>query len=134
LRLADKNAEEFCQMLDKKMAAQGIEAPPPTAEELLEDDWQPGDPVRELSLAEAGITAVIWATGYRFNFNWIQGLELDEFGYPAQERGVSSLPGLYFVGLHWLNKFKSGLIYGVAEDAAHVAAQIGQRQLAFAGK
>jgi putative flavoprotein involved in K+ transport len=128
LRLVDKNAREFCQMLDKKMADQGIEAPPPTVEELMADNWQPDDLVRELSLAEAGITTVIWATGYRFNFNWIKGLELDEFGYPVQERGVSLLPGLYFVGLHWLNKFKSGLLYGVAEDAAHVAEHVATRE------
>jgi hypothetical protein len=96
--------------------------------ELMEDDWQPPEAPGQLSLADTGITAVIWATGYRFNFNWIKGVELDKFGYPVQEQGVSSLPGLYFVGLHRLNKFKSGLLYGVAEDAAHVAEQIGKRQ------
>jgi putative flavoprotein involved in K+ transport len=121
LNLADKLSRQLCEMLDKQIAAQGVEAPPPTAEELMAESWEPTDTPRELSLTEAGITSVIWATGYRFNFNWIKGLALDEFGYPVQEQGVSSLPGVYFVGLHWLNKFKSGLLYGVAEDAAHVA-------------
>lgn len=130
LRLADKISRQMCQMLDKKMEEQGVEAPPPTAEELAAESWEPSGSPRELSLAEADITSVIWATGYRFNFGWIDGVALDEFGYPQQQQGVASLPGLYFVGLHWLNKFKSGLLYGVAEDAAHVAAHIAeQRQL-----
>jgi putative flavoprotein involved in K+ transport len=124
LRLADKLSQQLCQMLDKQMAVQGVKAPPPTAEELMAESWEPGDTPRQLSLAEVGITSVIWATGYRFNFNWIKGLEMDEFGYPVQQQGVASWPGLYFVGLHWLNKFKSGLLYGVAEDAEHVAAHI----------
>jgi putative flavoprotein involved in K+ transport len=124
LNLADKISRQLCQMLDKQIAAQGVEAPPPTAEELMAESWEPTNTLRELSLAEAGITSVIWATGYRFDFSWIEGVEVDEFGYPSQQQGVAPQPGLYFVGLHWLNKFKSGLLYGVAEDAEHVAAHV----------
>lgn len=127
LRLADKISQQLCQMLDKQMVAQQVEAPPPTPEELMAESWEPTEIHRELSLAEAGITSVIWATGYRFDFSWIEGVAVDEFGYPRQQQGVSPLPGLYFVGLHWLSKFKSGLLYGVAEDAAHVAAHLASR-------
>lgn len=127
LHLADKIAGQLRQMLDKQILAQGVEAPPPTPEELMAESWEPPNAPRELSLTEAGITVVIWATGYRFDFSWITGVTLDEFGYPVQQQGVADLPGLYFVGLHWLNKFKSGLLYGVAEDAAHVATHIAGR-------
>jgi putative flavoprotein involved in K+ transport len=52
----------------------------------------------------------------------------DADGYPIQRRGVSEYPGLYFVGLPWLHNAKSGLLYGVAEDAAHIASHIAMRQ------
>jgi putative flavoprotein involved in K+ transport len=124
LELADKIARQQCEMLDKEIATRGIAAPPPTAEELMAEDWQPPEAPRELSLTSAGINSIIWATGYRFDFSWIKGVALDEYGYPIQQQGVAPQPGLYFVGLHWLNKFKSGLIYGVGEDAAHVAGHL----------
>jgi putative flavoprotein involved in K+ transport len=127
LNQADKLARQLCRTLDKQIAVQGVEAPPPADEELMADNWTPTNPPREISLTEAGINAVIWATGYRFDFSWIAGAELDEYGYPRQQQGVASRPGLYFVGLHWLHKFKSGLLYGVAEDAAHVATHLAAR-------
>ncbi len=121
LNQAEKKCDKLCEMLDRRMADLGIDAPPPVA---TAEPWQPPQPPRELSLTRAGISTVIWATGYRFDFSWIKGAQLDEFGYPVQEQGVTPQPGLYFVGLHWLNKFKSGLLYGVAEDAEHVATHL----------
>ena len=47
-----------------------------------------------------------------------------------QHRGVSTVPGLYFVGLHWLHKRKSALLLGVGEDAEYVAAQVAERAVA----
>jgi hypothetical protein len=48
----------------------------------------------------------------------------DSDGFPAQQRGVTAYPGLYFVGLPWLHTQKSGLLLGVGEDAASVAERI----------
>ena len=50
----------------------------------------------------AGITSVIWATGYDFNFAWVKLPVFDEEGYPIQALGVTQYPGLYFLGLPWL--------------------------------
>jgi putative flavoprotein involved in K+ transport len=52
----------------------------------------------------------------------------DEDGYPVQRRGVTAYPGLYFLGLHWLYQFKSGLLLGVGEDAAFIASEIAARK------
>ena len=49
---------------------------------------------------------------------------MDSDGYPRQRRGVSEYPGLYFVGLPWLHNAKSGLLYGVGEDAAYIASRM----------
>jgi putative flavoprotein involved in K+ transport len=67
---------------------------------------------------------VLWANGFRPDFSWIDLPLFDEQGWPVQQRGVTDVPGLYFVGLHWLHKRKSSLLFGVGEDAAHIAAYI----------
>ncbi|GAA4838226.1 NAD(P)/FAD-dependent oxidoreductase [Algivirga pacifica] len=67
------------------------------------------------------IKNIVWATGYRPNFSWIQGLELDKHGYPKNHRGVSAIEGLYFIGLPWMHTRSSATLGGVSEDAAYLA-------------
>lgn len=68
------------------------------------------------------VSNVIWCTGFHPGLSWI---DLDVFaddGRPKQERGVASgVPGLYFVGLHFLYSMSSSMIHGVGRDAGHVA-------------
>lgn len=78
----------------------------------------------ELNLRDTKIRSVIWATGYSFDFSMVRLPVFDADGYPIQQRGVTGYPGLYFMGLPWLHNTKSGLIFGVSEDAAHVASHI----------
>lgn len=56
-----------------------------------------------LDLRTEGITAVIWATGYRDDYSWTDAPVCDEHGYPQQHRGVTAEPGLYFIGLHGMH-------------------------------
>ncbi|APG60494.1 flavin-containing monooxygenase [Christiangramia salexigens] len=67
---------------------------------------------------------IIWATGYRPNFHWIEGLELDKSGYPKHHRGVSNIEGLYFIGLPWLHTRGSATLGGIKKDAEYLAKQI----------
>jgi putative flavoprotein involved in K+ transport len=78
----------------------------------------------ELDLVAAGVANVIWATGYAFDFFLVRLPIFDADGYPNQSRGVTEYPGLFFVGLPLLRNAKSGLIFGVGEDAAYVAGVI----------
>lgn len=64
---------------------------------------------------------IIWATGYRPNFNWIEGLELTKDGYPKHHRGISNIEGLYFIGLPWLHTRGSATLGGIKKDAAFLA-------------
>ena len=63
------------------------------------------------------IKTIIWATGYRPKFDWIEGLELDKSGYPVHHRGVSNVDGLYFIGLPWLHTRASATLGGIQKDA-----------------
>src|SRR5262249_44645840 len=78
----------------------------------------------ELDLEKANINTVIWATGYSFDFSMVKLPIFDSDGYPIQQRGITGYPGLYFVGLPWSHNAKSGLLFGVAQDAAHIASSI----------
>jgi putative flavoprotein involved in K+ transport len=72
----------------------------------------------------SSIKNIIWATGYRPNFKWIEGLELDADSYPKNYRGVSNMKGLYFIGLPWMYTRGSATLGGVAKDASYLADQI----------
>jgi putative flavoprotein involved in K+ transport len=80
-----------------------------------------------LDLKQAGVTSVIWATGYGFDFGIIRLPIFDAEGYPIQQSGVTGYLGLYFVGLPWLNNARSGLFFGLKEESKYIAAQIAER-------
>ncbi len=72
------------------------------------------------------VANVIWATGFRQNFGWIDLPILDGDGSPLHERGVAAEPGLYFVGLDFMYAATSENVGGVGRDARHVARHIGR--------
>jgi putative flavoprotein involved in K+ transport len=91
-------------------------------EEPVETIYRPtAEEVDSLNLAREGINTIIWATGYAYDFGWVKIPVFDERGRPVQQRGVTPVSGLYFLGLHWMHTFKSGLFSGVGADAAFLA-------------
>jgi putative flavoprotein involved in K+ transport len=77
--------------------------------------------VESLDLRRENVSAIVWATGYDYDYDWLRAPVLDVQGRPLQQRGVSPAPGLYFLGLHWMHTFKSGLFSGVGSDAQYLA-------------
>ena len=136
MRHADRFCERIVEQFERHIAEHRIDAPPPTAEELAggpPPDGRLPEVVRELDLAEARIGTVIWATGYRYDFSWIDAPVMDDAGYPAAPGGVTACPGLHFVGLNWMTWRKSGILYGVGDDARSVASAIERRRSRRAG-
>jgi putative flavoprotein involved in K+ transport len=86
-------------------------------------DWPAFEPreLTELDLGRAGISSVIWTTGYAPDYGWLDLPILDEFGVPRHVRGVSEVPGLSFLGLLWQRDNASANLAGVARDAADLA-------------
>jgi putative flavoprotein involved in K+ transport len=64
---------------------------------------------------------VIWATGFAFDHSWIRVPVFDDAGALVHERGITSAPGLYFVGLPWQHTRGSALLGWVEHDARHIA-------------
>ena len=82
------------------------------------------NPILELDLAESGITSIVWATGFKVDYSWLRVDAFDEQGKPKHERGSSSEPVVYFLGLPWQSKRGSSFIWGVWHDAKFLADQI----------
>lgn len=113
---------------DAHVAREGLDLPDePEARFLGPDPADLAEPCLALDLADAGITTIVWATGYAQDFGWLQVDAFDASGRPRHERGVSSEPGVYFVGLPWLSMRGSSFIWGVWEDAKYLAAHIAAR-------
>jgi putative flavoprotein involved in K+ transport len=76
--------------------------------------------VASVDLRAEDISAVVWATGYRLDLGWVRPVSFDAMGYPIHRRGVTEVPGLYFLGLPWLHTQTSSLLIGVGRDAAYL--------------
>lgn len=121
----DENYLALLDAADAYIARNGLDLPPePAARDILPAPACMTSPVLQLDMAAAGVTSIIWATGYRTDYSWLQVDAFDERGLPRHQRGVSSEPGIYFLGLPWQSRRGSSFIWGVWHDAKYIADQI----------
>jgi len=126
LREGDRAYLDVLREADAYVQRNGVALPPePEAWEIETDPACVTDPVRQLDLAKAGITTIIWATGFKFDFSWLDVAAFRENGTPFHKRGISSVPGIYFLGLPELTNRASSFIYGCWYDAKYIATHIG---------
>jgi hypothetical protein len=117
LTKADKASEDFKHEVDAFVRRTSLAVPEPESD--------PVDEVRSdvgryapaaLDLKAAGISTVLWATGYGFDYSWVHLPVCDAYGFPVQQRGVTRFLGLYFLGMNYLYNRKSGILLGVGES------------------
>ncbi len=122
LDVADAASDSVKNSIDAYIEAHHLDAP---KEARYVPVWAPeADHPAKLDLAKEGITAVVWATGFGADHRWIEVPVFDGRGYPTHRRGVTSRPGLYFLGLPWQHTWGSGRFGGVAQDAEFLAGKI----------
>ena len=122
----DEDYFEVLREADAYIEQNGLDLPPePEAWDLLEDPECLRNPILRLDLAEAGITSVVWATGFKVDFSWMDIDTFDANGYPVHKRGISAEKGIYFLGLPNLTNRSSSFIWGVWHDAKYIADHIG---------
>jgi putative flavoprotein involved in K+ transport len=132
----DANYLSLLDEADAYVAKTGLDLPEePEARDLGPLPSCVTESTRELDLAQAGVSCIIWATGFAVDYSWLQVDAFDAHGKPSHRRGVSSEPGVYFLGLPWLSRRGSSFIWGVWHDARfladHIATQ--RRYAAYRG-
>jgi putative flavoprotein involved in K+ transport len=128
LAYGDASYASFLDMMDAHAINRGLNLPEDlAARERYPNPPELARPLRRLDLRADSIGTVIWATGYGFDFGWIGVPILDADGAPVHRRGVTEVPGLYFLGLQWLSRLNSSILSGVGDDAAELADHIAAR-------
>ena len=118
---ADAVYNSICADIDAHIEREGLQAPEPVRYEPV---WEPDAETTELDLAAEGVTSIVWAIGYRPDYRWIEASAFDGGGRPMQNRGVTGVAGLTFVGLPWMHTWGSGRFLGIDRDARHIAETI----------
>ena len=127
IEYGDAFSAKIISMLDPAISKIAPDAPP-----LMDEPADTPAPASlgtnaptKLDLDEAGITSIVWTTGFTGDYSWIdlEGHAIER-GRPVQQDGASPAKGLYFIGTPWLRNRASGIIYGAGDDAQAIAEQI----------
>lgn len=127
LAQVDQFEIDALKMVDDYIIRMGLNAPQENIPQLR--DGYDQEMITDLDLNVTGISTVIWATGYAFDFSLVKLPVVDAGGYPIQKRGVTEYDGLYFLGMPWLHSRRSGILFGVGGDAAYLATHIAAREM-----
>jgi putative flavoprotein involved in K+ transport len=129
LARGDETFDQFTRSVDEYILKHELAAPAEPQRNQRDRVRSPtASMIRDLDIRSAGITSVIWAMGYRYDFGWIKCAVLEASGRPVHRRGVTAVPGVYFLGLPRLHKIKSAFLWGVGEDAAYLAEHLVNRK------
>jgi putative flavoprotein involved in K+ transport len=118
---ADRVNDRIKDSIDAYIAQQNISAP---VEARYLPVWEPSAANTKLDLAAENVTSILWCVGYEPDFSWVHVPVFTGRGLPVHDRGVTAVPGLYFLGLPWLHTWGSGRFAAIARDAAHLASCI----------
>lgn len=125
LKEGDRAYLEVLSEADAYVERNGIDLPPePEAWTIQPDPDCVTHPIHQLDLAESGIGTILWATGFKFDFSWLEVEGAFREGMPFHKRGISAETGIYFLGLPELTNRASSFIYGCWYDAKYIATHI----------
>jgi putative flavoprotein involved in K+ transport len=127
LDAADAVYDGINRSIDAYIDKLGIAAPPPS---VYTPVWSPDAETLEIDAAALGITNIIWCIGFRTDYRWVELPVFDAQGHPLHRRGVTDVPGLYFIGLPWLNTWGSGRFSAVGSDAHFIVGKIDEARSA----
>jgi putative flavoprotein involved in K+ transport len=125
VRAADDKLWRLLSRIDDHIAAERLDA-------MVDPPHRP-DPIRppaaptSIDLEADGIRTVVWATGFRRSYPWLEVPVTDERGEIRHEGGITPVPGLYVMGLPFMRRRKSTFLDGVGDDAAELAAHLAAR-------
>ena len=106
-------------MIDELIRQRGLDAPPSDPDDTdLPIDL---NPPTALNLRDEDINSVVWCTGFTGDFSWLIPELVDDDGQPRRDGVSGPMPGLWYVGLRWLTRRRSAVLFGFPDDAATIA-------------
>ena len=124
LKFSDDSAINWSKRVDDFIVQKNMVTPPDKVTKDKRINRSNTTSALEVSLLSSSVKSIIWATGFRYNFDWIKLKLTDKKGHPIQKRGVTKYKGLYFMGLQWMHSSKSAQFIGVGEDAEFIVNDI----------
>ncbi|MBY0380615.1 MAG: MSMEG_0569 family flavin-dependent oxidoreductase [Xanthobacteraceae bacterium] len=118
---ADAVYNGICGLIDKHIADNNITAP---EGQHYRPIWTPTNVPTSLDVSKAGITSVVWGTGFASDWSWIDLPIFNGNNYPSHTRGVTAMDGVFVLGLPWLHTWGSGRFVGVGNDAENLMTHI----------
>jgi len=132
IRYADESSKKVKEMINEYIQKSQLNSPQPEEDPADKPDetTASASTITTLNLIENKITSIIWTTGFNSDFSYLKLPVFNGNGIPKHHGGISDIEGLYFLGLPWLRKRKSGIILGIREDSEFLAETI----LAYSGE
>ena len=125
IRVGDESYFNMLNAMDDYVQKNGLDLPEqPHARTILPDPDCLTHPLSHVHIQDVNITSIIWATGFQFDYDWLDVDTFDEHGHPKHHRGIGAESGVYFVGLPYLSRTGSAFIWGCWYDAKYIAEQI----------
>jgi len=121
--LADLKMERLLDTFDEWSRAQGVDAET-AVPERFEPTRVPERSRLEIDLTKGEFRSIVWATGFRPEYGWLNVPVVDHKGHLRHDGGVVESPGLYAIGLPVLRRRKSTFILGAEDDARDIVAHL----------
>ena len=134
--LSDLKMRRLLDLIDEWARTNGLDGTVEPPDRLPPTRVEASPPLG-MDLAKSGIKTIVWATGYRPDYSWLELPVLDRKGMVSHDGGIVCSPGVYLMGMQFLRRRKSALIDGAGDDArdlsAHLAAYLDNRAPAARG-
>jgi putative flavoprotein involved in K+ transport len=126
VKFADESSMKVKEMIDQYIQKSQLYAPPPEMDVGDDPDETAAcaSDVTSFNLIDNNITTIIWTTGFVGNFTYLKLPVFNDNGMLRHHNGISDINGLYFLGLPWLRKRKSGIILGITEDSEYIVEKL----------
>jgi putative flavoprotein involved in K+ transport len=128
VKFGDAFSNTVKTMIDDYIEKAGVDAPLPEIDpaDLPDENAECVSDETSINLKENNITTIIWATGFKGDFGYFKLPVFSSEGTLKHKEGVAEIEGLYFLGFPWLRKRKSGIVYGINEDAKFISEKINE--------
>ena len=126
LKFADEFSKKVKEMINEYIqeSQKNVSPPEEDPDDLPDESSACVSAITLLNLKGNNITSIVWTTGFTGDFSYLKLPVFKDDGLLRHKNGISDIEGLYFLGIPWLRKRKSGIILGIREDVEFIAEKL----------